>query len=219
MGLYYIFVYLFVYGVKFFRLKNQEEKDKRKYFHVSLEIVYASMGVVASIIATYKDQDLISSIAIAIVLLTIFSTTLDFIDDKKFGLTTKTIAHIFLSVSVMGSVFMYANLTHRFWPKIFSSEDKKDDITKSYSVYITFNDISDKVALSKDIRFIKKYDVNGTNLSEEDAISQAKKLFEKDASIRPSASRNPKLYKNVTREEAIQVVPELTIAKEIIKKN
>lgn len=211
MGIYYIAVYVFILLVRTIRWKTSGEQDKRKIFFISLEVIYASLGIVVMVITTYMDTYITSILMLLLVMSIIASVYVDMADESKLSIVKKFIIHCCLIFMAAGAMVSYTFSTGQFFPESLTTKSKQH--ISDYIIYIPYRDISDKTTYSGSTFFLKSYTIKGQE--KEKAVEMAIVEFENDKTVSPTRTRDKRIYINSDRNETVIYDSRNIIVKEI----
>jgi len=106
--IYYVFLFLLVISIKFFKLKNlyktEFKKNWNEVFFSSLEIVYTASGVVIALLLNVSKA-WIAPVVIGYLVIVIFSALLE-MSNENFTVKSKTILHIGIIIIVVSSTLI-----------------------------------------------------------------------------------------------------------------
>lgn len=111
--IYYVFLFILVISIKFFKLKNSY-KDKfiqnwKEVFFSSLEIVYTASGVVIALLLNVSKA-WIAPVVIGYLVIVIFSALLE-MSNENFTDKSKTFLHIGIIIIVVSSTLITYTMT------------------------------------------------------------------------------------------------------------
>ena len=143
---YYLALFLLVFGIRFFKLKKQYKKDFKNHLqevlHVSLDLVYTASGIVIALLLNI-GQSWLGPVLIIYLLFVIFSALIEMAGEDEFTKTSKTIIHgIIVFLIILLSVLSYT----KFIPKVDINGNKVTTLNQSkfatYKIIIPYEDPS-----------------------------------------------------------------------------
>jgi len=144
--IYYLFLFLLVIIIRFFKLKNTYKQDfKYKWkevMFISLEIVYTASGIVIALLLNV-EKNWIASVVMIYLVIVIFSAQLD-MSNENLSTNVKTILHSIIILIVLVGTYMTYN---KVIPKVDingnTNKVLQDTVlTKNYTIIIPYNDYS-----------------------------------------------------------------------------
>lgn len=188
---YYLGLYLLVFAIRYFKLKKEtkDQFDWRQCFHVSLEIVYTSAGVVILLLENLRNW--IPPIVIFYILFVLASSNLDSMSER-FSRRQQLIFHSLIISFVLIATFFTFSDTLR--------PQNKD--SKNYIAVIPYVDISlmrhvgySKLSDKKLVYYVK---IQGE--TEQDVLKKAEENFWQDNSTSPF-----KVLKNENKKDLLKI--------------
>ena len=212
---YYLFLYLLVFFVRFLKLKKglKVENDsnlkripkirKRELLYVSLEIVYTSAGFI--IMFFQKQTNLIGPLIIVYIILVMFSTSLDLMEDK-FSEYEKALYNLLIILLIIGgTIYSIINIIN---PMI--QQEHNNNNVHVYSIAIPYYDQSliQQLGFNKFSNQRLFYHINISAHNSQDAISKADSSFWADTTITPFLNKRKSDKKNILKIDNEQIVSE-----------
>ena len=180
--IYYGFLFLLVFVLRFFKLRREYKKDFRGHwketFHLSLELMYTVSGVIIALIINVKPS-YIPPILMGYVVFVIIASLLEMAGDEEFSVREKTIYHSAITCLIVGfTYYSYIKVIPNVDINGIPDESQKG---KHYTVLIPYQDRALFYHISKteltDLKFIYTY--KSVTSSKDSAIIQAKREFVK----------------------------------------
>ena len=136
--IYYIFLFILVISIRFFKLKNSYKKDFinkwNEVFFSSLEIVYTASGVVIALLLNVSKA-WIAPVVIVYLVIVIFSALLE-MSNENFNNQSKTTLHItIILIVVCSTIATYVKVIPKVdingtpTPRIIKNKDIKTQFT------------------------------------------------------------------------------------------
>lgn len=194
--IYYLFLYVVVIAIRFFKLKNdlKEDFNKKKWevFHISLEIVYTASGLVIALILNVPKTWIVV-VFIAYITAVIVAALLE-MSGHNFSSRSRTSIHVTIIISVVivtiitfGSIIPKSDINGN---RIEDEELEKIssvDSTRTYTVFLPYQDHSLNAHLGYQ-KMSGKYfyiEVDVKTKDQDSAVQLGLKSVIRDSLIRP----------------------------------
>ncbi len=146
--IYYIFLFILVLTIRFFKLKNTHKSNFnvkwKEVFYSSLEIVYTASGVVIALLLNVS-KDWIAPVVIVYLVIVIFSALLEMSNDNFNDLSKTSLHVVIIFIVVTSTILTYKKVI----PKKVDIEGKPTDTIassvikpKSFTILIPYYDHS-----------------------------------------------------------------------------